>query len=115
MIDEISRICEELCLNHDYYTDLCLRSSCCLDRCLLSKYCGDICPLRRDCVDIYVVHTVTTVCVLRGGGWMEVDGGRVPMSYVDYNKWQCHPGEFKKSSCRHVNFKKVPCPLSLSF
>ena len=25
------------------------------------------------------------------------------------------PVKFKKSSCRHVDFKKVPCPLSLSF
>ena len=28
-----------------------------------------------------------------GGG-----GGVVPMSHVDYKKWQCHPVEFKKSS-----------------
>ena len=42
---------------------------------------------------------------LRGGG---VDGG-VPMSHVDYNKWQCRPVDFKKTSCHPVDFKKVPC------
>ena len=52
-----------------------------------------------------------------GGGWMGggVVGWGVPMSYVDNKKWQCHPVKFKKPSCGHVDFKKVPCPLSLSF
>ena len=37
-----------------------------------------------------------------------VEGG-VPMSHVDYNKWQCRPVDFKKTSCHPVDFKKVPC------
>ena len=36
--------------------------------------------------------------------FMEVDEG-VPMTHVDYTKWQCHSVKFKKSSCH----------LSLSF
>ena len=47
----------------------------------------------------------------------------VPMSHVDYKKWQCRPVEFKettchpvdlkKTSCHYVGFRKVPCRMSL--
>ena len=40
-----------------------------------------------------------------GGGGGE---GGVPMSHVDYKKWQYRPVKFNKSSCRHVAFNKVP-------
>ena len=35
------------------------------------------------------------------------------MSRVEYKKWLCRPVEFKKTSSHHVDFKKVPCRMSL--
>ena len=52
MTDVISKICEVLCLNRDYYTDLCPLSRYCLDRCPFSRYCVDMCPLSRYYMDM---------------------------------------------------------------
>ena len=38
----ILRVCEVLCLNHEYCTDMCLFSRHCLDICPHSSYCADI-------------------------------------------------------------------------